>query len=104
MHDAYDDIRSRIAEEPIWYDINGTPRFDQPHVPLHLMGKIRFKKENITMVQPIPIPPVPIMRVTNDPENDILVALVTSDQTPPMLRNIAADLLTARIRQALDAK
>lgn len=41
MHDAYDDIRSRIPEEPVWYDVDGVPRYDQPHVPLHLMGRIK---------------------------------------------------------------
>lgn len=41
MHDAYSDIRSRISEEPVWYDIHGVPRYDQPHVPRHLMGRIR---------------------------------------------------------------
>ena len=41
MHDSYSDIRSRIAEEPVWYDINAVPRYDQPHVPLHLMGRIK---------------------------------------------------------------
>lgn len=27
MHENYDDIKSRIAEEPTWYDQNGTPRY-----------------------------------------------------------------------------
>ena len=27
MHESYDDIRERIAEEPTWYDQNGTPRY-----------------------------------------------------------------------------
>jgi hypothetical protein len=27
MYAAYDDIRSRIAEEPSWYDENGSPRY-----------------------------------------------------------------------------
>lgn len=27
MHHHYDDITSRIAEEPFWYDQNGTPRY-----------------------------------------------------------------------------
>ncbi len=27
MHASYDDIRQRIAEEPTWYDQNGTPRY-----------------------------------------------------------------------------
>jgi len=41
MHDAYADILSRITDEPVWYDIHGTPRFDVPHIPLHLMGRIK---------------------------------------------------------------
>jgi hypothetical protein len=41
MHDAYRDIRSRIPEEPLWYDVDGVPRYDPPHVPRHLMGRIR---------------------------------------------------------------
>jgi hypothetical protein len=27
MRDTFDDIRSRITEEPTWYDENGTPRY-----------------------------------------------------------------------------
>lgn len=27
MHEAYEDITSRISEEPTWYDQNGTPRY-----------------------------------------------------------------------------
>jgi hypothetical protein len=27
MHSNYEDIRSRIAETPTWYDANGTPRY-----------------------------------------------------------------------------
>ncbi len=27
MHESYEDITSRIAEEPTWYDSNGTPRY-----------------------------------------------------------------------------
>lgn len=27
MHENYDDIKSRITEEPTWYDSNGTPRY-----------------------------------------------------------------------------
>ena len=27
MHEAYEDITSRIAEEPTWYDSNGAPRY-----------------------------------------------------------------------------
>lgn len=41
MHDAYRDIMSRIAEPPTWWDINGTPRWDSPTVPLQLMGRVR---------------------------------------------------------------
>lgn len=44
MHDSYDDIRSRIVENPVWYDIHGTPRYDQPTVPLHLLGWIRCQR------------------------------------------------------------
>lgn len=29
MHSNYSDIRSRIDEEPLWYDCNGTPRYDE---------------------------------------------------------------------------
>ena len=29
MHENYDDIKSRIAEEPSWYDANGTPRYGE---------------------------------------------------------------------------
>ena len=33
MHEPYDDIKSRVAEEPSWYDENGTPRYgDYGHV------------------------------------------------------------------------
>lgn len=32
MLEAYDDIRKRIAEPPIWFDQNGVPRYD-PHSP-----------------------------------------------------------------------
>lgn len=28
MHVSYEDIRKRIAEEPLWFDENGTPRYD----------------------------------------------------------------------------
>src|SRR5690348_9708832 len=31
MHENYKDITSRIAEPPIWYDQNGTPRYDKFH-------------------------------------------------------------------------
>ncbi len=31
MKAHYDDILSRITEEPTWYDENGTPRFGQFH-------------------------------------------------------------------------
>jgi len=31
MHDAYEDITSRIKEQPIWYDSNGCPRYDPFH-------------------------------------------------------------------------
>jgi hypothetical protein len=27
MHSNYEDIRSRIGEDPTWYDANGTPRY-----------------------------------------------------------------------------
>jgi len=27
MYENYDDIKSRITEEPTWYDQNGTPRY-----------------------------------------------------------------------------
>lgn len=27
MHDSYSDIKERIAEEPMWFDENGTPRY-----------------------------------------------------------------------------
>jgi len=27
MRESYDDIRSRIAESPVWYDQNGAPRY-----------------------------------------------------------------------------
>jgi hypothetical protein len=29
MHTSYSDIKSRIAEEPQWYDSNGVPRYDE---------------------------------------------------------------------------
>lgn len=29
MHENYDDITSRIAEPPAWYDENGTPRYGE---------------------------------------------------------------------------
>lgn len=29
MHDNYEDIRGRIAEEPAWYDENGCPRYGE---------------------------------------------------------------------------
>ncbi|MBD3268526.1 hypothetical protein GF373_17800 [bacterium] len=31
MKENYIDIKSRIAEEPLWYDENGTPRYDPFH-------------------------------------------------------------------------
>jgi len=31
MHENYSDIRERIAEEPTWYDHNGTPRYGEFH-------------------------------------------------------------------------
>ncbi len=31
MHEGYDDIRSRIAEHPLWHDANGVPRYDPFH-------------------------------------------------------------------------
>jgi hypothetical protein len=31
MLESYSDIRSRIATLPIWFDENGTPRYDTPH-------------------------------------------------------------------------
>jgi len=33
MHDSYIDITSRIAEDPMWWDANGTPRYGEfiPH-------------------------------------------------------------------------
>jgi hypothetical protein len=33
MHSYYEDIRSRIKEEPTWYDCNGVPRYGEfkPH-------------------------------------------------------------------------
>ena len=31
MHENYTDIRERIAEEPTWYDQNGTPRYGLFH-------------------------------------------------------------------------
>jgi hypothetical protein len=33
MHASYHDIRKRIAEEPLWFDENGVPRYDkfEPH-------------------------------------------------------------------------
>jgi hypothetical protein len=34
MHAAYEDIRKRIKDEPLWFDENGTPRYDKfdPHM------------------------------------------------------------------------
>lgn len=29
MHESYDDIKSRITEEPTWYDQNGVPRYSK---------------------------------------------------------------------------
>jgi hypothetical protein len=29
MHHTFDDIRSRIAEPPAWFDSNGTPRYGE---------------------------------------------------------------------------
>jgi hypothetical protein len=40
MHDAYDDIRSRIDEPPAWFDVHGCPRWGVSTVPRHLMGWI----------------------------------------------------------------
>jgi hypothetical protein len=31
MHENYEDITSRIAEPPTWYDQNGTPRYGPFH-------------------------------------------------------------------------
>lgn len=34
MHPSYKDIRSRIPEEPKWWDANGVPRYDSFHPEL----------------------------------------------------------------------
>lgn len=34
MHAEYEDIRSRIQEEPTWFDTNGTPRYGAFHPDL----------------------------------------------------------------------
>ena len=31
MFPQYNDIRSRISKEPIWFDCNGVPRYDEFH-------------------------------------------------------------------------
>lgn len=31
MHENYNDIKKRIKEQPVWYDQNGTPRYDKFH-------------------------------------------------------------------------
>lgn len=44
MHDSYRDLMEMaeaLGKEPLWWDVNGVPRFREPHVPRHLMGKIR---------------------------------------------------------------
>lgn len=40
MKDDYDDILSRIKEPPVYYDVNGCPRWEECPMP-DLMGRIR---------------------------------------------------------------
>jgi hypothetical protein len=40
MHDSNKDTLDRIKEAPTWYDASGVPRYDEPTLPLHLMGWI----------------------------------------------------------------
>lgn len=44
MNDKYDDIYERIEEPPTWYDVSGCPRWGEPTVPKHLMGRIRCQE------------------------------------------------------------
>lgn len=42
MNSYYDDIRSRIPEEPTWFDVNGAPRWGEPRDDVKpFMGQLR---------------------------------------------------------------
>jgi hypothetical protein len=41
MKQNYRDIMDRIDEEPKWFDVFGVPRYEEPLIPPHLMGRIR---------------------------------------------------------------
>jgi hypothetical protein len=49
MHSNYEDIRSRIPEEPTWYDANGVPRYGPfkpemcPNIYAHTVVLLRIE-------------------------------------------------------------
>jgi hypothetical protein len=54
MKDAYDDIRSRISEPPLWWNRYGVPRYEEPSVPEHLLGVVGCQScERVFVVSPI---------------------------------------------------